>query len=1018
LPSVVYNVSMLDGGPKDRDPDPDGIDPDGIPVDVASVDGVPSDADHSDVASEAAAGSGDAFGDGATDVLDEGGADASDASDASDFGDAGAGSASDGDSGDGDSGDGDSGDGDSGGPVPDEEILFGEQVSDHDGPSLVIDDGKGNHSVVVRDTMPDTMFAFPLQKSVPFPNLMMPLLLDSQQSKDIVAKAEAHNGYVFLVLQRDAEAEVKKVADLHEVGVITRIVKTLKLPDGTMSAMTQGARRAKRVKVVREQPHLVVRVKQLVEIPAQGKRSESLFRLLQKQLQQLAAMQDHVDPGFQTALLNVEDPGQLADFTAGIVRKVVDRQRLLAEADISKRCELALQFAMAESELAALDQKIQEEMRQKAEKAQKDYFLREQLKIIRRELGEEEDPRALELARLTKAVDDANMPEDAKRRADEELTRLQTTPVESGEYSVIRNYLDWLVVLPWSKSTRDHSDLARASRVLRDDHYGLDEVKERILEFLAVRKLRPGQGGSILCFSGPPGVGKTSLGRSIARAMGRKFFRFSLGGMRDEAEIKGHRRTYVGALPGRILQGLKTCGSNNPVMLLDEIDKLGSDFRGDPSSALLEVLDPEQNHNFQDHYLDVPFDLSKVMFLATANVLSAIPEPLRDRMEILEIPGYLIEEKVEIARRHLLPKQIERHGLTSSNLSITLPVWQRMVPNYTREAGVRGLDKIISRLCRKVARQVASGKKGPGRLSLSEMEHLLGRARFKADERRKKRLPGVVQGLAWTPFGGDVLYIEAVRSQGKPTLQLTGSLGDVMSESARVALSYLRSRHKRFGIDLARLDNSNLHLHFPSGAIPKDGPSAGIAIACAFLSSLTDQPVPTDIAMTGELTVVGEVLPIGGVREKVLAAKNFGLQRVLLPKENEPDAKELKRELVRGLKIYFVEHFDDVFDLVFGGGSAPRSTTRRRVARPAVKKPAKKKPVKKKPAKKKPVKKKPAKKPAKKIAKKAAKRPAASKAKVPARKAPASKPAKKVTKKPARKPAKKAKKSSSKSQRA
>tara|TARA_R110002072_G_scaffold269079_11_gene428388 strand:- start:50691 stop:53705 length:3015 start_codon:yes stop_codon:yes gene_type:complete len=996
---------MLDGSPRDRDEDPAGVSTDSTDANV-----VP-EAKNPD-AENGQRHAGDVFGDGAEVPTEagesgEGSAGAADdsgpgGSGGSGPGGSGAGNSGAGNSGAGDSGAGDSGDGNSDGDPPGDGIFFGEQVSDHDGPSLVIDDGKGNSSVVVQDTLPDTMFAFPLQSSVPFPNLMMPLLLDNQQTKDIVAKAEAHNGYVFLVLQRDPDADVKKVSDLHEVGVITRIIKTLKLPDGGMSAMTQGARRAKRVKAVREQPHLVVRVKQLVEIPAQGKRSQSLFRLLQKQLQELAGLQEHVDPGFATALLNVDDPGQLADFSAGIVRKVGDRQRLLAEADVGKRCELALQFAMAESELAALDQKIHEEIRQKAEKAQKDYFLREQLKIIRRELGEEEDPRALELKRLTNSVADAKMPEEAKRRADEELKRLQTTPVESGEYSVIRNYLDWLVALPWSKSTKDHTDLARAGRVLRDDHYGLDEVKERILEFLAVRKLRPGHGGSILCFSGPPGVGKTSLGRSIARAMGREFFRFSLGGMRDEAEIKGHRRTYVGALPGRILQGLKACGSNNPVMLLDEIDKLGSDYRGDPSSALLEVLDPEQNHNFQDHYLDVPFDLSKVMFLATANVLSQIPEPLRDRMEILEIPGYLVEEKVEIARRHLLPKQITRHGLTSSNLSITLPVWQRIVPNYTREAGVRGLDKVIGRMCRKVARLVASGKKGPARLSLAEMEQLLGRARFKADERRKKRLPGVVQGLAWTPVGGDVLYIEAVRSQGKSTLQLTGSLGDVMSESARLALSYLRSRSKRFGIDLARLDNSNLHLHFPSGAIKKDGPSAGIAIACAFLSSLTDQPVPTDIAMTGELTVVGEVLPIGGVREKVLAAKNFGLQRVLLPKGNEPDVKELKRELVRGLKIYFVDHFDEVFDIVFGGGGAPRKPARRPVAKSAkkpAKQPAKKAPKKptKKAAKKPP--KKAVKKPAKQAPKKATKNPATRKAKKsPARKAPAKKPAKKAKK--------------------
>jgi ATP-dependent Lon protease len=665
-----------------------------------------------------------------------------------------------------------------------------------------------------------------------------------------------------------------------------------------------------------------------------------LFRLLQQQLQQLAQMQDQPDSGFATALLNVEDAGQLADFTAGVVRKVEDRQRLLAEADIEARLELALQFAMAENELAALDQKIQDEIREKAEKAQKEYFLKEQLKIIRRELGEEQDPRALELKRLEQAVEEARMPDAARRRADEELRRLQTTPVESGEYSVIRNYLDWLTTLPWSKSSKDHADLARAARVLRDDHYGLDEVKERILEFLAVRKLRPGHSGSILCLSGPPGVGKTSLGRSIARAMGREFFRFSLGGMRDEAEIKGHRRTYIGALPGRILQGLKSAGTNNPVILLDEVDKLGSDFRGDPSSALLEVLDPEQNHAFLDHYLDVPFDLSKVMFLATANVLSMIPEPLRDRMEILEIPGYLLEEKVEIGRRHLLPRILERHGLQPRHLSITLPVWQRIVPNYTREAGVRGLHKVVGRLCRKIARLVASGKKPPGRLSLAEMEHLLGRARFKADARRKKALPGVVQGLAWTPVGGDVLYVEAVRSDGKGSLQLTGSLGDVMSESARLALSYLRSRAERFGVDLEQLDQSNLHLHFPSGAIKKDGPSAGIAIACAFLSALTGESVPTDLAMTGELTVVGEVLPIGGVREKVLAAKNFGLSRVLLPKANEPEVKELKRELVRGLKITFVERFDEVWDVVFGGGTQRKPATRKKAAKKAARKAA------------------------------------------------------------------------------
>ncbi len=790
----------------------------------------------------------------------------------------------------------------------------------------------GGSSVVLQDTVPDTLFVFPLRSAVPFPSLMMPLLLDSQSARDIVAKAEAHNGHILLVLQRDPEREPQGVEDLHEIGVVARILRTLRLPDGGMSAMTQGLRRARVLKVVRQKPHLVVRTKEVVEIPAQGERAASLFRLLQKQLRRLAEMQDNVDPGFATALLNVEDPAQLADFSGGIVRKVGDRQRLLAAADVEQRLDLALQFAMAETELVELDKKIQAEIRDKAEKAQKDYFLREQMKIIRRELGEEKDPRALEIDRLEEAIAKAKLPEAAARRAAEELTRLKTTPVESAEYGVIRNYLDWLAGLPWSVSTSDDSDLARAARVLDDDHFGLEEVKQRILEFLAVRRLRPGHQGSILCFAGPPGVGKTSLGRSIARAMGRRFWRFSLGGMRDEAEIKGHRRTYIGAMPGRILLGLKTTGSNNPVLLLDEIDKLGSDFRGDPSSALLEVLDPEQNHAFLDHYLDVPFDLSKVMFLATANVLSQIPEPLRDRMEIIEIPGYLLEEKVEIARRHLLPKQLERHGLSPRHLSVPQAVWKRLVAEYTREAGVRGLDKVVQRLCRKTALDVAKGGKGPGKLSFAEMERMLGRARFKPEERRKHLLPGVAQGLAWTPVGGDVLYVEAVASKGKGGMQLTGSLGDVMSESARLALSYLKSRADRYGIDLGKLGEMDLHLHFPAGAIRKDGPSAGIAIACAFVGCCTGRPMPGDLAMTGELTVVGEVLPIGGVREKVLAAKNFGLRRVILPKGNEPDVQELKQDLVAGMEILYVERFEQVYDLCF---APPRARTRpkRRPAR-------------------------------------------------------------------------------------
>ena len=468
------------------------------------------------------------------------------------------------------------------------------------------------------------------------------------------------------------------------------------------------------------------------------------------------------------------------------------------------------------------------------------------------------------------------MPEAAEARAQEELSKLKTTPVESGEYSVVRNYLDWLTTLPWSKSTRDRADLKAAQKVLEDDHHGLEEVKERILEFLAVRKLKPAHAGSILCFVGPPGVGKTSLGRSIARAMRREFWRFSLGGMRDEAEIKGHRRTYIGAMPGRVMQGLKVCGTNNPVIMLDEIDKLGADFRGDPASALLEVLDPEQNNAFLDHYLDIPFDLSKVMFLATANVLPEIPEPLRDRMEVIELPGYLMSEKVQIALRHLLPKQFERHGIKKTNLSISEAVLKKIIHEYTREAGVRGMEKMLVRLCRKTAAALAARRKPPGRVKIDDLDRLLGLPRYGSDGERHVRVPGVVQGLAWTPYGGDVLFIEASKIKGKGDLMTTGSLGDVMSESVRIALTYLRSNHERFGLDLKVMRNSDFHVHFPAGAIPKDGPSAGIAIACALVSLLRGKRCPSDLAMTGELTLVGEVLPIGGVREKVLAARRLG----------------------------------------------------------------------------------------------------------------------------------------------
>ena len=785
--------------------------------------------------------------------------------------------------------------------------------------------------LVVQEALPDTVFVFPLRRSVPFPHLMMPVLLDSSRAKEIIAKAEAHNSHVLLLAQRDPEEDEPGPQGLYEVGVLARVLKTLQLPDGNASAMTQGLRRARVVKFVRKKPYLVSKIKVLVDIPASGKRAKATFRSLQSSLRKVAKVSDQLGAEFSTAVLNIEQPEQLADFSGSyFLKEVEERQQILETIDINERLKMALQFVLAELELAELGQKIQEEIRSKAEKAQKDYFLREQMKIIRRELGDEKDPRLMEIQRLEEAIQMAAMPEDARQRSEEELQRLKTTPVESGEYGVIRNYLDWLTSLPWSKSTSDVTDLRQAAQVLDEDHYGLEEVKERILEFLAVRKLKPGHAGSILCFAGPPGVGKTSLGRSIARAMGREFWRFSLGGMRDEAEIKGHRRTYIGAMPGRILQGLKTCGANNPVLMLDEVDKLGADFRGDPASALLEVLDPEQNHNFLDYYLDVPFDLSRVMFIATANVLPQIPDPLRDRMEIIELPGYLVAEKVEIAARHLVPKQIERHGLKRSHLSLSKAVLGKIIPLYTREAGVRGLEKSIARLCRKAALAVARRNKLPGRVTVADLDRLLGPPRYQPDGARRVRVPGVVQGLAWTPVGGDVLFIEVVMNPGKGGLTLTGSLGDVMSESAKLALSYLRSRADAFGLDLKKMDGSDYHLHFPAGAIRKDGPSAGIAIASAFVSLLTGRRCPSDLAMTGELTVVGEVLPIGGVREKVVAAHRFGIKRVVLPAENRPDVKELKPDLVKGLKFHYVEEFSEVVEVVFGDLRGSKKQSRRR----------------------------------------------------------------------------------------
>ena len=784
------------------------------------------------------------------------------------------------------------------------------------------------------EKVPERLLVLPLQKAIPFPGIMMPVQLGSERARATVQRAQTQGGFVALIARRQARGEERendpseflesapdtsgplKREDVYDVGVAAKVLKILNLPDGGMAAMLHGIKRIRIARVVTGRPFLQIRVREQTDLPSRGIRLEAQTRNLHKIVKAFAKESDSIGDDFVTAALNIDQPGALADFCAAyLIRDLAKRQEVLEERRVLKRMDIVVESLTREVEILELGQKIQEEIKAKIEKAQKEYFLREQLKIIRRELGEEIDSKEAEIRKISEAIEAAGLPEGIREKAEEEVERLRVTPVESPEHTVLRNHLDWMASLPWSRSTEDRKNIRRAQQVLEEDHYGLQEVKERILEFLAVRKLKGTHGGPILCLSGPPGVGKTSLGRSIARAMGREFWRFSLGGMRDEAEIKGHRRTYVGAMPGRILQGLKQCGTNNPVIMLDEVDKLGSDFRGDPSSALLEVLDPEQNHAFLDYYLDLPFDLSSVFFVATANVLQEIPPALRDRMEIIDIPGYLTSEKVEIAQRHLIPKQLDSHGLGKRAISFSKRVLQVIVDEYTREAGVRNLEKAIARICRKRSLAVARGRKRKSpAVAREELVSILGLPRYGSQGERRLRGPGVAQGLAWTPVGGELLYIEAACWPGKGTIECTGKLGEVMRESVRTAQDYLLSRADKFGLDRAKIAGSSLHVHFPSGAVPKDGPSAGVTVASALLSLWLGKRFPRDLAMTGELTLVGEILPIGGVREKVLAARREGLKRVLLPAENEPDVNEIEPNLVTGMEFIYVDTFEEVWD--------------------------------------------------------------------------------------------------------
>jgi len=765
--------------------------------------------------------------------------------------------------------------------------------------------------------IPRKLPLLPVRDVVIFTDMLLPLFVGREKSVRAVEAAVSKDRFLLLATQKDPGIENPKPDDIFRIGTIGRILRMLKLPDGRVKALVQGIAKAKIIDYVRKSAYFTINIELIPENPVDDidLEIEALMRNVREHSEKILALRGELTGDVSTILDSIDDPGKLADLVASNLRlKIEESQELLELIDPVERLRKVNDLLSREVELSAMQAKIQSDVKDEISKSQRDYFLREQMRVIHRELGEF-DEKAQEIEEYKKKIKHAKMSKDAEKEALKQLKRLEQMHPDAAEASVVRTYLDWLVDMPWSKMTKDIIEIKQAKEILDEDHYGLDKVKDRVLEYLSVRKLNPKKKGPILCFVGPPGVGKTSLGQAIARAMNRKFVRISLGGIRDEAEIRGHRRTYIGALPGRILQGLKQCGTSNPVFMMDEIDKLGADFRGDPSSALLEALDPEQNFAFSDHYLNLPFDLSRVMFILTANFTDTIPSALLDRMEIITLSGYTEEEKQLIAQKHLLPRQIKENGLKNRMLFISPGAIRQVISDYTSEAGLRNLERELASLCRKVARKKAEGEKGPFKIAKTSLQKYLGVPKYLPEMDQESSQVGLSTGLAWTQVGGEVLYVEASLFSGKGELIITGQLGDVMQESARAAVSYARANLSSFGVEDNFFENIDVHIHVPAGAIPKDGPSAGIAMAIALISVLTNTPVCKDVAMTGEITIRGRVLPIGGLKEKSLGALRAGIRTIIVPEKNRKDLVEIPSNVKRKIKFVPIQHMDDVLPL-------------------------------------------------------------------------------------------------------